>query len=263
MDSSRSGRGVDAVLAVPFQSRTAFFVDPLTRRSAGLHWGAKVYEAISELTELVGRPLDDWDAYSPMFSGGETLRPQAHRSLSAVALATVLERAGLRWRILDPGNEELSWFRRELGKAAALDPPFFGICSTFVVSGAWLRMLIAIARRMLPRAKIAVGGYYYASDTKDFLALDADILFVGEGEVRLPELVRAVGENRPLTHIPGLYLRRRDGSLHFTGPAEPLDLAKHSRPDWSLVSRIDPPVSLEHDSFRAAVETQRGCVFKC
>jgi hypothetical protein len=263
MHVSEDDRGIDVVVAVPFQSRTGFLVDPLTRRSAGAHYGAYVFEAIAELTELIGRPLDRWDEYNPIFSDGQILRRPVHRSLSAVALATVLERAGLRWKILDPGTEELAWFRCELIRLAPLDPPLFAICSTFVRNGAWLKMLIAMARRLLPRAKIAVGGYYYATDTEDFLRLDADILFVGEGELRFPELVRAVRENRSLAGIRGLYLRQHAGGLEFTGSVAQLDLAKHSRPDWRLVSRIDPPVSLENDFFEAAVETQRGCVFKC
>lgn len=263
MADLRSHKGVDVILAVPFQPRTGFFVDPPTRRSAGAQYGAHVFHAIAELTDLIGCPLDDWDNHTPMFSDGEELRRPTHRSLSAVALASILERARLRWRVLDPGTEELAWFRRELIRLAPLDPPLFGICSTFVRNGAWLKMLIAVARRVLPRAKIAVGGYYYATDTEDFLSLDADILFVGEGEVRLPQVVRAVRDGRPLDGIRGLYLRRADGGLHFTGGVDQIDLAEHSRPDWRLAPRIDPPVSLENEFFEAGVETQRGCVFKC
>jgi hypothetical protein len=108
-----------------------------------------------------------------------------------------------------------------------------------------------------------IGGYYYATNTRRFLSFDADVFCVGEGESRLPQIVSSVRDGRPLDHISGLYIRDDSAALRYTGQAEPLELERLPHPDWRLSARIDPPVDLGHDSIEFAVETQRGCVFRC
>jgi hypothetical protein len=224
-----------------------------------------VLEARFELEGYLGRSLEP---------GGERWRGtatrtatarQSHRSAAAVVLATHLERAGLAWRVLDPGARGLGYFRRHLETHRAAPPRAVAICTTFIVSAPWLRLLCLLVRRTLPSAKLLVGGYYYGTSARDFLSLDADVLCVGEGEARMPDIVAAIrdGAEARLRAIPGLYLRQPDGSLLHTGPAKPLDLETLPFPDWRLAERIDPPVRLDDDPLVYVAETQRGCVFKC
>jgi hypothetical protein len=180
-----------------------------------------------------------------------------------VALATALELAGLTWRVLDPGIQELSYWRRRLEQAVARDPRVVGVSTTFLLSEPWVRALVRLVRATLPRASIVVGGYFYATKARSFLTLDADVLCIGEGEVRLPELVRRIRDGRPLLDLPGLYLRGADGRLVSTGDAPPLRLEMLPPPDWSIAEKIDPPVDLNRDLLEMGAETQRGCVFKC
>jgi hypothetical protein len=187
----------------------------------------------------------------------------AHRSLTAIALATSLERAGLTWHALDPGWIPLKEWRARLEALRARRPRLVALSSTFITDGFWLASLCELVRRTLPDSQLAVGGYYYATDTSFFLSLDADILCVGEGDVRIASITKAVRDGRGLEAIPGLYLRDRAGRLRYTGDVEPLNLPELPLPDWSLSMRMDPPLDPRAERLDYPTETQRGCVFKC
>jgi hypothetical protein len=103
---------VDILLAVPFQPITAHAIDPTVRRSVGAYLGAPLACAVAEFEEYLGHSLDvlQWTSH-PAFGGALTKLPPG-RSLTAVALATHLEREGLRWEIVDPGEKELRYWRR-------------------------------------------------------------------------------------------------------------------------------------------------------
>lgn len=241
---------LDIALLVPFQPRGTSWVDPVVRSA----------HAASKLVALRARDrLYEHLGVSPSSGVREETR---ERSLTAVALSTSLERAGLSWRTLDPGPVGLQEWRRLLTSLRADPPRLIAISSTFVNDGYWLGSLCALVRQVLPDSRIAVGGYYYATSAKEFLALDADILCVGEGEVRIVTLTEAVRDGRPLDAIAGLYVR--EGSkVRYTGDVEPLHLDEVPLPDWSLSTRIEPPIDRERHRMVYHVETQRGCVFKC
>lgn len=243
---------LDIALLVPIQSRHSAWGDSDLR----------TYVAPSQLVVVRARDrlLEHLGADVRVESVPQT---GAHRSLTAVVLATSLERAGLAWHAIDPGWLPLSGWRARLLELRGQRPRLVGISSTFVTDGFWIGTLCALVRRILPDAKIVVGGYFYATDTRLFLSLDADILCVGEGEVRIVSITEAVRDGRSLAGIPGLYLRGTDGVVRYTGNAEPLVLDAVPLPDWSLSRRIDPPVDPRSEAIDHQTETQRGCIFKC
>lgn len=243
---------LDVALIVPFQPSGTAWVEPGIRGA----FGEAKYIAIQARDRLF--------SYLGL-TGQVTERPGAPRlrSLTAVALSTCLERARLRWRTLDPGDVSLAGWRERLRALRDDRPRLVAISSTFVTDGFWLGSLCHLVRTLLPDAKIVVGGYFYATNSKAFLALDADILCVGEGEVRIVSVTEAVRDGRPLDGIPGLYLRSSRGQLRYTGHADPLRLDDVPRPDWSLSTRIEPSMDPEREPLLYSVETQRGCVFKC
>jgi hypothetical protein len=257
---------LDILLVVPFDHIPSGILDPGLRRGPGAHIQVPIMKAAALLEGALGCPVPEWPelerSAASRFSGraaGETAHP--HRSLTAVTLATHLERAGLSWRIYDPRPWPLWKWRRELG-ALRQRPLCVGICSTFVINRTYLHMFGRMIRRLFPTSKLLLGGYYYSTNALDFLRFDADVLCVGEGEVRLPQIVQAIKEDAPLDAIPGLYLRT-GAETRFTGPVEPLDLHELAPVDLTLARRIDPPVDIDRDVLEMSVETQRGCVFKC
>lgn len=248
----------DILLLVPFEPPSAFVVDPLVRRSIGAGFIAPVGAAMAELESYVGAPL----AFERFYAAHD-MPWSAHRSLTATTLATHLEREGLAWEVVDPGTQELGWWRKRLARARTSPPLAVGLSTTFIMSAPWLQAFVALIRACLPESTLIVGGYYYATNARTFLSLDADVLCVGEGEVRLPRIVKAIRDGASLDGIPGLYLPRPDGTVAHTGHAEQLDLRALPPVDWRLCGRIEPPVDPARQPIEYGLETQRGCVFKC
>ena len=254
---------VDTLVIVPFEPATALSIDPKYRQTSGAYLSVPLARATHALERYIGRRLNFWEPSNRPLFGGKPMPFPKHRSLTAVVLASQLEQTGLSWRAIDPGVKELSYWRRKLHSMRADQPRTVAVSTTFIMSAGWLRTLCQLVRRELPESRVIVGGYYYATNAKQFLSLDADVYCIGEGEVRLPAIVRALCGGGDLAEIRGLYLRRPDGSLRHTGNSEPLNLSELPPPDWSLAERIEPQVDLQHDPIEFGVETQRGCIFKC
>ena len=254
---------VDSVIIVPFEPATAPVLDPHMRSTYLARVAVPLEAATIELENYLGVRLNYWEQGMRPTIGGRELAFPKTRTLSAVVLASALEDAGLEWRAIDPGVRELDWWRAELKRMRRHAPRTVAVCTTFVMHYPWLSALCRIVRQLLPEATLLVGGYYYASNAKNFLSLEADVFCVGEGELRLPAIVQAVREGRSLDHIRGLYIRGTDGHIRHTGHAEALNLRSRPPVDWSLAARIDPTLDLQHDLIEVGVETQRGCIFKC
>jgi hypothetical protein len=255
---------LDVVVLVPFQPYTGYAVEPWFRQSFGSHFYPAMFRGYSAFVRFLGRDVMPSDRNRALF-GPESapIHIASHRSQTAVVLATHLERARLRWKVLDPGVRELQYWKTELEALREARPRCVGISTTFIMSSAWLRALCATIRTILPDSRILLGGAYYLSDAADFLAKDADVFCIGEGESRIGDIVKAIDDEAALEKIPGLCLRRQDGRLRWTGAPPSVPLDSFPPPDWSLVNRIDPPRSAETDFLEIGMETQRGCVFQC
>jgi hypothetical protein len=254
---------LDVLLLVPMSSNEGLWIDAFTRRTVTARIYRPLERARGELERYIGRPLGFRTPDGAPIVDGESIRDRSHRTLTAVALADVLEREGLEWRAIDPPEWTFARWRRELAKYRESRPKVVAVSTTYGVDIGWFVPFCAILRRVFPDATIVVGGAAYATSAETYLSLDADVFCVGEGEVRLPQIVRAVQGGAALDSIPGLYLRRQDGKLRYTGSPPELPLAKLRAPDWWLSRRIDPPVDPEEQLIWYQLETLRGCHFKC
>lgn len=248
---------LDVAILVPFQGHEGLWLEPVLRRTQG---PARLISILARqrLAETLGCDLK---ALVP-----EWARPHRYpvaRSAGAVTLASSAERAGLKWRAIDPGEIELAEWRKRLLALSEESPAVVAVNSTFVNEVRWLHLFCSMVKRTLPAARVALGGYYYATDARGFLGAAADIFCVGEGETRLGEIVRRVRDGRPLDDVPGLFLREPSGGVRSTGAPPSSDLETMPLPDWSLSARMDPPLDPRRDPMLFHVETQRGCYFKC
>jgi len=94
-----------------------------------------------------------------------------------------------------------------------------------------------------------------------FMAAEAlghcDYVVVGEGDATFPALVDALADGRSPEAIPGLAYRLPDGDVHFTGWADPVDLAALPSPDFSLSPQVTPQKT------PPIITTSRGCPHHC
>ncbi|MDD5254545.1 MAG: radical SAM protein, partial [Candidatus Omnitrophica bacterium] len=97
--------------------------------------------------------------------------------------------------------------------------------------------LYEIARFYKEKGVITVaGGQHFARENiSDALHSNIDYVVMGEGEITIKELLRALEGNKDVRQVKGIaYLK--DGEVVFTGPREPItDFDTLPHPDFSLV----------------------------
>lgn len=246
---------LDTLLLIPTPPPEAYFLKAELRQSLG-PLSLRMLAASYELETFIGRDLGfDASVYPPT--------ALSSRSLTAVTLATHLDKAGLIWAVVDPGERSLDYWRSELIRQQRRRPSTIAVSTTYFMSSEWLNLLLEMCREISPQATIIVGGYMYGTASEEFLSLKADIICVGEGEERLPILVQACINGQNVEVISGIYFRENNGSLKYTGDPKPLNLSSLNSPDWTLSREMVPAVDPEEFPLSIGVETQRGCLFKC
>ncbi|MBW2528980.1 MAG: B12-binding domain-containing radical SAM protein [Deltaproteobacteria bacterium] len=172
-------------------------------------------------------------------------------------------------RIVDPAvdldrAEQLAEMAREF------EPDLVGL-SSLIVELPLVRQYAGLLRRAAPAATIVVGGPCASSAAAAVLAAEAvDFAVVGEGELPLVQLCRALDGGGDLADVDGLVRRGKDGVLEArpaAPPFEPLDDLPLL--DWSSIrldaygkvfNMSDLPVA---DDRYASLMTTRGCPYHC
>ena len=111
--------------------------------------------------------------------------------------------------------------------------------------------------RGVSESPIVLGGAGYSLFPQTSLEyLGADMGIQGEGESAFPLLIEAVERGRPLSGVPGLYLRGQglQGERRFAEDLDRLPL-----PDPHLFSTL----AYEGKDFWVPVQTRRGCALRC
>ena len=111
--------------------------------------------------------------------------------------------------------------------------------------------------RGVSESPIVLGGAGYSLFPQTSLEyLGADMGIQGEGESAFPLLIEAVERGRPLSGVPGLYLRGQglQGERRFAEDLDRLPL-----PDPRLFSTS----AYEGEDFYVPVQTRRGCALRC
>jgi radical SAM superfamily enzyme YgiQ (UPF0313 family) len=109
------------------------------------------------------------------------------------------------------------------------------------------------------KAKIVVGGAGFSiapAQLLDYLGVDLGI--VGEGEIALCEVLRAMEEGKNPGNIPGVVMRYQ-GKIRITKPRRIEDLDDLERPDRGI---FEPKRYLQQGAILNA-RTKRGCSFNC
>lgn len=124
-----------------------------------------------------------------------------------------------------------------------------------------LKEVIDTAREINPRIITVAGGGIISSDSETAMrVLDADIGVIGEGEITICELARALDSGRSYGDVPGLIYRNGSNALVIT-------------PSRSEIADIDSIPFPDFDGFEygqwvrssgsGLVLTDRSCPFRC
>jgi len=137
----------------------------------------------------------------------------------------------------------------------------FGISALF---SAYEDMALATAQAVkaaCPGVPVVLGGHHATCLPERLLAHPAvDFVLRGDGEATLPLLAQALQTNATLASVPGIGLRRPDGSLHIRPPAFVPDLNRLPSPAHDLAA--------QHFYRRRAqtalvITASRGCPMHC
>ncbi len=169
-------------------------------------------------------------------------------------LAGSLRTGGIDAQILDCKFERVGHDEavRRIVQTGADIVGFTGFTNEVIQSAS----LAAAVKQALPTATTVIGGVHVSvlpeRTLREFPGFDMAV--VGEGEVTLVELVRAIGQGGDLHAIPGVALLDGHGNYRFGGDRERIaDLAGLAEPAWELF-----PPAREY-----ILHTQRGCPFQC
>jgi len=118
-------------------------------------------------------------------------------------------------------------------------------------------------RRVMPDAKVVVGGHHVSMSPSEFDSDDVDYIVFGEAELTFPHLVQTVESGGDLAVVPGIGYR--DGGRLRVNPDRPplKDLDKVPWPRRDLVAHYRQDYFFRFWDNVYSIETTRGCPFRC
>ncbi|MHA1132270.1 MAG: B12-binding domain-containing radical SAM protein, partial [Candidatus Helarchaeota archaeon] len=172
-------------------------------------------------------------------------------------LSAVLKKAGHQCDLLIDAFEE-----NIVEKTLKLNPDIIA----FSITSPEREWMVKRGREIRKKFKklIICGGphptYYPEAIRESFL----DVICVGEGEAAIIDLVNALEENKDMTRIQNLIVKK--GEKIYKNAIRPLiqDLDSNPFPDRTIYDRYSFFKNSKNDYFcRTAIQTSRGCPYTC
>ncbi len=189
---------------------------------------------------------------------------QAMPCIGLAYIASILLKKGFDVEVMDFFGEELSYDSLK-DKISSFSPDLVGI-TTLTPSAPVVENMCRIIRERNKDTKIFLGGIHASLFYEDFLNNGlADIIFHGESEESIVEVIEAIKGNKSLKDIKGIAFR--DGGVNVnTGDREPpqnLDLFPF--PAWELFPYKEYGMLPFADIARPtlSISGSRGCPYRC
>ena len=149
-----------------------------------------------------------------------------------------------------------------IGKKAKESGAFLvGVSSLFTPYAREAIRTAETVKSFYPDCKIVMGGHHPTALPQSVMKSTAvDFVLRGEGEVSMPVLARALSAGGPLDSIPGIALRRDDGSLRINPPAQMQHPDDFPPPAMHLVKR---QFYRRRQGASLAIVASRGCPMQC
>jgi len=179
-------------------------------------------------------------------------------------LAAVLKKDGVEAKIIDAAVEKLT-IEQVIKRAKSIEPDIIGVSST-TYSFPSAVLLAAELKKIIGDKKIMIGGPHITSNPEDILKYKCfDFGVIGEGEVTVSELARAIKNGDNIDGIAGLVFNQK-GRLYFSPKRPfiddldslpfpdrdlvPLELYKPQPNDWKILPKM-------------SMISSRGCPYGC
>jgi radical SAM superfamily enzyme YgiQ (UPF0313 family) len=185
--------------------------------------------------------------------------------LNLAYIARVLLDNNHKISVIDIDGEKLS-YRTIFQRMSKIDFDIIGITG-IVVHYKFLKQLTRDIKKKYPAKKIIVGGGVASPIPKLFLEKSAaDIVVIGEGEVTVVELVKALESGGNLNNVKGIAYKK-NRKVIITSPREPIqNLDSIPFPAWDLfpIKNYIIYCGVGYEAERSAnMITSRGCPFRC
>ncbi len=203
---------------------------------------------------------------------GEVLFVPGHLPHLGIAiLAAVVRKEGYRTAIIDAVSLNYN-VKQVVDEVVSLKPRYIGLTAMThnITSVAYLS---EIFKRLLPEAKIILGGVHITAATemtyKKYPSL-FDACVIGEGEDTICELLRALDGKRSLENILGVAWREEDGTVRKTARRPDIkDMDRLPFPAWDLLPSMNDAHGYGTTFISAGqgksnhLMTSRGCPAHC
>ena len=159
---------------------------------------------------------------------------------------------------------DLRFSRPLAAQIRAVRPDVVGIAAMHALETDEVVTLARRVRDRSPDVPIVIGGHTAAAYPEPFLVAETAAVVVDDGERAFPLLCDAIARRAPLTTVPGLALRNRDGAvLRTVGETGTLALDEVPLPARRHVASCRRQYACLAHRPAWLVETARGCPFRC
>jgi len=211
---------------------------------------------------FINPPLTLEERYGKLSSGGSLLAP-----LGLATLGAITRNKGFKTEIIDSAALGLS-YEKTVDQIMQRAPKYVGITATTIA----IHNAAKLAQELKKKRQdifIIIGGPHISSIPEDtlnrFPQFDAGV--IGEGDITIIEMLKALQENRDLKKVKGIIIRT-NGRIERTSPRELFfDLDNLPLPAWDLLPSLAQYYRPAANSFyqlpSSGVVTSRGCPGKC
>ena len=211
---------------------------------------------------FVNPPLTLEERYGKLSSGGSSLAP-----LGLATLAAITREKGWKTQIFDPAV--LGWTSEKAAEEIlSQSPKYVGITATTIAIHNAARLAQEL-KKAKPGIFTIIGGPHLSSLPEDTLSRfpQFDIGVIGEGDVTIVELLKALQGKRDLRAVEGIIMRDNGGLLQTKPRGLFLDLDNLPLPAWDLLPGLAHYYRPAANSFyqlpSSSLITSRGCPGKC
>jgi anaerobic magnesium-protoporphyrin IX monomethyl ester cyclase len=200
-----------------------------------------------------------------------SLRPDAQRRQLPVGLAyimTAAERAGFAFDLIDMDIDRLGMDGLRERLARGYDVVALGC----IVTGFNIVRDVAQVAKDLRPTTVVIAGNSVATSIPEVLLTNTrvDVAVLGEGDITIVEVLRAIEDGIPLTHVAGIAYRQ-DGEVRTTAERPIVaEVDELGFPDWALFDlakyeqygRVNANIFSEH-VLSYPLNAARGCPYSC